>query len=387
MDRRGFIKAMTEGSGAVLLPGLCSGCDRSPPAALEGWSGPGKTDDIRIAVLSYALLAPNPHNKQPWIVDLRRSGRIALYVDPARLLPASDPPYRQIHIGQGTFLENLCLAAAHFGYRASVDYFPEGMYGNTMLEHKPVAAVELERVPALERDPLFDQIPRRQSNRRVFLEQPLSPRQIDGIRSIAAATPPGFRVGIATGVEQRGPLAEFATEAMRIDVADKKRIVESVDMFRFSDAELDAHRDGFGAPQMGAAGIRKYLIENLFISRKSFLADDSSFGAQSVDGIRKQAGSAPAFGWLVSESNTRLDQLLAGRLYNRINLTATALGVAMSPMSQVLQEYAEMGALQRHFKNYLGVEKTHTVQMFFRLGIAAPVRHTARRKVEDLLAT
>jgi hypothetical protein len=377
---------MTEGSAVMLVPGLFSGCDRQPLAALEGWSAPRAMDDIRLAVLSYALLAPNPHNKQPWIVDLRRQGRIELYVDPERLLPETDPFYRQIHIGQGTFLESLHLAAAHFGYRADIEYFPAGMYGNTVLEHRPVAAIELVGVTTRERDSLFDAILRRQSNRRVFLDRPLSQQQIDGIRSALPASLPDFSFGLTLDAAQRSGLTEFATEAMRIEVADNKRIAESVAMFRFSDDELAAHRDGFGVPQMGAEGVRKYLIENVLISRKSFLAPDSSFGEQSAGGSRKQAASAAGFGWLVSKNNTRLDQIVAGRIYNRINLMATAQGVAIHPMSQILQEYADVAALQQQFKRYLGIPEPQTIQMFFRLGIAEPVQHTARRRVEDLLA-
>lgn len=386
MDRRGFISTMVAGSAAVLVPGLFSGCNRQPLAALEGWSAPQDVHDIRIVVLSYALLAPNPHNKQPWIVDLRQPGRIELYVDPKRLLPETDPLYRQIHVSQGTFLENLHLAAAHFGWRADIEYFPEGMYGNTVLERRPVAAIELVRVATLAHDPLFDAILRRQSNRRVFLDRSLSQQQIDGIRSIV---PDGldFSFAMTSDPAQHIRLTEFATEAMRIEVVDKKRIAESVAMFRFSDDELTAHRDGFGAPQMGAKGVRKYLIENIFISRKSFLAADSSFGEQSTEGSRKQAASAAAFGWLVSKNNTRLDQIVAGRIYNRINLMASAQGVAIHPMSQVLQEYAEVSSLQQQFKQYIGVQETQTVQMFFRLGIAEPVQHTARRRVVDLLVT
>lgn len=65
--------------------------------------------------------------------------------------------------------------------------------------------------------------------------------------------------------------------------------------------------------------------------------------------------SAAAFGWLVTTNNSRYDQIMIGSLYNRINLTASSLGVAMHPMSQVLQEYADMASLQSEFKRYLQV--------------------------------
>lgn len=386
MQRRGFIKLAVAGVGIVLIPSLVGSCDTQQLAALDGWHGPDPTEqDIRLIVLSYALLAPNPHNKQPWIIDLKGPYAFDLYVDPERLLRDTDPPYRQIHISQGTFLENLSLAARHFGYDANIEYFPQGQYGNTTLATKPVAAITLSKAAQLSNDPLFEYIVKRQSNRRVFTTAALTDQQIKNIEAAVPTDNSHYRLGMTTAPERRKKLAEFAIQAMAIEVSDRRRNEESIAMFRFNDAELENHRDGFGAPQTGAAGLKKYLIENLFISRKAFLAENSSFGKQGIQGTRAQAESAAAFGWLITTSNSRLDQIEIGRIYNRLNLTATALGLAMQPMSQVLQEYSDMAALQKEFKQYLQVDAEHTVQMFFRLGVAAPTRHTARRKVVDLL--
>jgi hypothetical protein len=376
---------MAAGSSSVLIPGLFSGCDAQQISALDSWRGPDPVEtDIRIIVLSYALLAPNPHNKQSWIIDLKSPESFDLYVDPKRLLPDTDPPFRQIHIGQGTFLENLDLAAGHFGYSTHIDYFPQGLYDNNVLENKPVAFIQLLKSTNVSSDPLFASIVKRQSNMRVFSNVALSDVQLESIRAVVPLADTDRYLTVTTDLQQRKKLAEFATRAMTIEVANRQRNEESINMFRFNDDELNRFRDGFGVPQRGADGIKKYLIEHLLISRKAFLAEGSSFAAQSIEGTRDQAESAAAFGWLVSKGNSRLDQVKVGRIYNRINLTATAVGVAMRPMSQVLQEYTDMAALQKEFKAYLQIPAEHTVQMFFRLGIAEPTRPTARRRLSSL---
>ena len=104
-----------------------------------------------------------------------------------------------------------------------------------------------------------------------------------------------------------------------------------------------------------------------------------------MDLTSEQARSASAIGWIVTASNQRLDQLVTGRAYERLNLTATSLGVAMHPLSQVLQEYPDMAELHEQFLDYLEVPDGHTVQMLFRLGMAEPVEHTARRRLEDII--
>lgn len=43
---------------------------RRPNAALAPWPNAGSYDDPRKNPLCYAILAPNPHNLQPWVVDL-----------------------------------------------------------------------------------------------------------------------------------------------------------------------------------------------------------------------------------------------------------------------------------------------------------------------------
>ena len=132
VNRRNFIKVMTGGSSIVLIPSVLSACSNGDAEIwLEGWKGPmsGETD-IRWIVLSYAILAANPHNKQSWIVDLTGPSSLDLYVDRQRLLPETDPPARQIHIGQGTFLENLELAARQHGYRANIDCYSYGPESN-----------------------------------------------------------------------------------------------------------------------------------------------------------------------------------------------------------------------------------------------------------------
>ena len=377
---------MAVGSGAALIPGMLVGCNREQLAALEGWNGHSKAEkDIRIIVLSYAILAPNPHNKQPWIIHLRDQHNFDLYVDPERLLPETDPPYRQIHIGQGTFLENLSLAAKHFGYCADITYFPDGMYGNTVLENRPVASIKLATNSEIQKDPLFDQILTRQSNKRVYENIDLSKSQIDGLKAVVGSAEGDCYLNITSNPDQRTKLSEIATKAMAIESSERQRDEETIAMFRFNDEETEQFRDGFGVAQSGTTGLVKFLAETFFLSRKSAEADSAAFGKEAISLTQKQAESAAAYGWLVTRHNTRLAQVKTGRVYNRLNLTATALGVAMHPMSQVLQEYPDMDGLQKEFKKFLNIPDSHTVQMLFRLGIADPVTHSPRRRVRGFL--
>lgn len=58
--------------GGVIAAATATGyaVTRTPDKATLPWSLAGTYTDPRKQALSYALLAPNPHNRQPWIVDL-----------------------------------------------------------------------------------------------------------------------------------------------------------------------------------------------------------------------------------------------------------------------------------------------------------------------------
>lgn len=208
---------------------------------------------------------------------------------------------------------------------------------------------------------------------------------MEGIKAVADSEDDNYFLQVTDDSEQKKMLSEIATEAMEIESADRQRDMESIEMFRFNDAEVEQYRDGFGLAQGGLSGAMKFLVETFFLSRESAEADSATFGKEAISMARNQAESAAAFGWLVTKGNTRSDQVKIGRVYNRINLTATALGVAMHPMSQALQEYSDMNGLQKRLKGYLEIPDSHTIQMFFRLGIAEPVAHGPRRAIADLL--
>ena len=98
MDRRSFIRLAGGGVIAAATAAPIAGCSISsayPDAAVEAWKGPGAElgigTDARKRAVAYAITAPNPHNLQPWLVDLREPGVITLYTDRARVLPHTDP--------------------------------------------------------------------------------------------------------------------------------------------------------------------------------------------------------------------------------------------------------------------------------------------------------
>lgn len=385
MNRRNFIKISGLSIGSVALSSHITGCNDSTPSEDFGWNGPDRLEkDIRMKVLAYAILCPNPHNKQPWIIHLTGPSSFELYVDPDRLLPETDPVHRQIHIGQGTFLETLAIAAGGMGYKAVIDYFPQGMYSNTELVNKPVAAINLVQEPGIKKDPLFDVLLTRHSNKREYGNYQLRDTEIDRLQKMHRQFSQ-YPLIIHDSPKARTHLVEILTSAMQIEVGNRKRDMETIEMFRFNDDEVRQYRDGFSVAQAGLSGITKFIAENIFLDREKVENDPADFGQQAVDMTHKVSQSTSTFGWLSTPQNTRLDQVKVGRDYCRLNLQTTMMGLAQHPMSQVLQEYQDMLTLQHKFKLIFDIPASETVQMLFRLGKADPVAHGPRRLVKQLI--
>ena len=69
MNRRDFLKIT--GGGVILSALSISGFvgTRTPQKALAPWDKAGNYSDFRLRALSYAILSPNPHNRQPWEIE------------------------------------------------------------------------------------------------------------------------------------------------------------------------------------------------------------------------------------------------------------------------------------------------------------------------------
>lgn len=381
MERRDFIRIIGTTGSILTLPYILGACTHTNNN--NNVRSLNRTTDMRLRLISYAIHAPNAHNKQPWLIRLQDNKRFQLYVDQERLLPETDPEARQIHISQGTFIEHLDIAAKQFGYLLEINYFPQGMYANDDIKSKPVAGFRLHRDHSIKPDPLFAYCVMRHSNKRIYDDSDIESTILDELSTLPLMG--DSQLQLSNRHDVLYTLPKLLTRAMAVEVSDHHRHMETVKMFRFNDAEINRFRDGFGIAQTGKSGISKWLIESLFISREDASRPGSAFIQQSIDLTQQQASSARAFGWLTTQGNDRLSQVLAGRNYARLNLRNHAMGLAIHPLSQILEEYKDMSDLKQEFYTYLKIPKKHTVQMLFRLGYAKFVPQTPRRDINNLL--
>jgi hypothetical protein len=378
-QRRRFVQLV--GGGAVLA--TLGGCGTGmPDAALQPWTEPAVPTDLRRWMLAHALLAPNPHNRQPWLADLRREGEITLVCDADRLLPETDPFGRQIVIGCGAFIELAVLAAAARGVAVQVQAFPNGEPASDRLPGGHIVArLALGPAGSATPDPLFTQIRRRHTHKGLYDSARAVPQALRA-SWLSTAQAAGLSAGVVDDAQHLQALRTITRTAYEIECTTPRTWLESAHLMRIGPAAIAQHRDGIATASamprlMHAVG----LFDPLQVPVRG-----SSLHGQVMDRFDAfQTGSG--YLWLASAGNGRREQLASGRAYVRAHLMASATGVDMHPLSQALQEFAEVREQRMAVHRLLGLDPAqHTLQMLARVGYGVtPAGPSPRRELQGLV--
>jgi hypothetical protein len=376
MQRRRFITLL--GGGIILAAGASFGtfaATRAPRKALLPWEGAGSLyQEPRQRALSYAILAPNPHNRQPWLVDLSTDNQVTLFVDTEKLLPHTDPLNRQITIGLGCFLEVMIMAAAEAGYRVDLQLFPDGSDGGGLTK-APVAIATFMQDAAVSADPLFAHIMQRRTLKEPFdLAKPVQQAALD---AMIASGRNGTRLAGSLDQKSIADLRALTIKALQIEIDTPRTYKESVDLFRIGKSEIEANPDGidFSGTLFESLALIGQFDRNVVMDRTS-----TSY-AQGVAAVMENAQTAMGHVWMVTKGNSREDQIASGRDWVRVNLAATAQGLGFQPLSQALQEYPEMAEIYTAVHARFAPDGG-TVQMLSRLGYGPSVPVSPRWPLE-----
>lgn len=360
LSRRNVL-ALVGGGTVIAAGGATTGflATRTPEKALAPWGLAGQYDDPRKNALSYALLAPNPHNIQPWLIELDGDDTVIIHRDENRGLPETDPFDRQITIGFGCFLEQMSIAASTVGLTVDAELFPDGDDG-------PVARCTFSSGGSP--DALAAHIMERRSYKETFDERQLSDNDVAPLREFAT---------MVVTADEVSNLKRIATDAWLVEMQTPAKLKESIDLLRIGKAEVNANPDGI---DLSGAFFDALKFAGL-ASREAAMDPNDPNYQQAVQGMVDAVASASAFSVSVTSGNTRADQIQAGREWLRLNLAATRAGIHIRPVSQALQEYSEVKE-QYDAIHRLYAPDGGTVQMLGILGYGPQVPRTPRWPLE-----
>jgi nitroreductase len=295
--------------------------------------------------VDYARLAPSSRNTQPWSFAVR-GHEIRVFVDRDRWLRVADPDQRELYLSAGCALENLLVAGAHHGYQTRVSYVEKERADGlaAVARFEPGGRDEDRRVP------LFGAIGKRQTNRRPYRARPLARDVMAGL--YAAVHDEDVQLWLFTDAETSGRVEQLlglAERAQYSDPAYRRELAESIMSGVF----------GHGWFEAAAGGL---VVKHVDV------------GARAARKDVARLHSAPALGVLTSRADNRAVQVRAGQAFERLALTATRMGVALQPLSALMQSPMTRAAVAE-----LLPEEVYP-QHVFRLGYAPPERRRSTRR-------
>jgi hypothetical protein len=323
------------------------------------------------------------HNMQSWEIELDPADPQLLRVFLARdrLLPATDPFSRQILMSVGGFLAVLEDAAAARSLAARIDLFTiEELAAEDSGASFAVPVAEVRIAPSS--GPAGSWYPDAISGATVKADLAavsLPPAQLRSYLEMNAQQGIGLRF-----VQDAGSLAELKPilkAAFRLEMQHEPTLMESYRLMRRNRRQLEAQPWGlsYGSnfPQKSLGAIE--LFESLFPMKMK------KWGLRGADNFDQEVDKAVTFLIITTEGNSRLRQVQAGMLFQRLWLKAIHDGYAVVPASQPLQEYAAMA------EHYRGIHRAfaapgQTIQMIAFLGRPKDgYRRGFRLSVKDLV--
>jgi len=318
---------------------------------------PGTTADLH-ELARLGTLAASSHNTQPWRVRLGDEA-IRLRPDPSRRCPVVDPDDAHLWRSLGCAAENIVQGAQGQAREASVAVDAGGV------------EVRLRPVPPRPPDALFHAIPLRQCCKRAYDATPLTAAELRALE--ASGRVGGARAVLLTAPGPRAALADLVAEGDRVQMADPAFRAELIGWMRFSDADAIGRGDGLAGRVLGMPALPEALGRRLagwFLSGRAQARAD-----------RRALASSPVVAVIVARGAGPRPWVAAGRAAQRVQLQATALGLA----SAYLNPPVEVPRLRARLDAMLGLAGGEAAQLILRIGRGPRVPFSLRRPLAEVL--
>lgn len=338
MRRRHFLCG-----GAVLL--AARGTATELRAASLPWSSTPPVEEI----LALAARAPSGHNTQPWHVKIIAPTHWIIGIAQSRRLPAVDPTARETYLSLGAFLENLIIAAAHYGYRVEYDVLvslpsSSDVIGLRLIADKP-------------RPQRLDRIRLRRTVRNGYRAEEIKSADLKDLMTYGEGL---YYFPKGSGAAMY--IAESTLAANRQQAFRNPAEEELAQWIRWSPADAAKYRNGLTPASMEIDGISGWYVSHFF-NHASVLS--KSFRDTTVKQVQQRVTQAA--GWLVvtSKGTETATLIETGRKVERMWLSLREKNIAIHPMTQMLEEAPWNGTAA----SSLGVDDTP--QFILRVGYPA----------------
>jgi tRNA A37 threonylcarbamoyladenosine dehydratase len=343
-------------------------------------------------IAAMGAMAPSGHNNQPWLLRWREADAVLeCRHDPSRDLPVLDFELGGTWVAFGALVENITIAARHRGLMARTKTWPD------RADPRLVCTVEL--MPGERRtDPLLAQVPHRVTNRRHGTGAPL-PDEVASALLEACGDARLKLLRTPSGLAQMGALAGAGDRIAYLDPNLHREVTQDL---LWTPAEVRAHPAGLDVATLELDPTDRAALRLAGRWRVMEALGAIGGGRALEDRSRGLIASASAVGLVTVPGTDRNAYFTAGRAIQRMWLTATALGVAIQPMTTLPyllaragrgagdrlteRSLSELARIRPSFDRLVDTPSDHAETLLFRIFFAdPPTARSLRRPLTDVL--
>jgi len=280
-------------------------------------------------LISYAICAPSGHNSQPWKFQVANE-KIIILPDFTKHLEVVDASDKELFISLGCALENLQIAAKHYGY--SSDY----VYEN----EKIVVSFNKQKdnLVTEEDDTLFNAIKKRHTHRGKFSGQKIPDDKLNVVENTENASVLIFNFE-SEGVKH---ITENILKGNSIQMSDDGFKNELIDWMRFNKNHIEETHNGLCYNVLGFPPTPRFLGPKII---KMFLTP----AAQNKTDNEINASTSHFCVFTVKEVNTK-NYIELGTLLEQFILKITSLGLSYSFSNQPCEVLEVSEILRKELK-------------------------------------
>jgi len=331
------------------------------------------TRELIEKIIQESVNAPSGDNSQPWRFEVRGNAIDILNIDRDRTI--FNFHSRGDYIAHGALMENIAIIAAEYGIRADSILFPAGVGKG------PTATIMLSEGET-GKSALYGVIKSRATNRKPYEKKPLTEDQKSGLMEYSGV----YGTAKAIIMNDREGIKNIANAIS----LNERLILESkvIRDFLFSiirwTKEEERAKPGMNVMTLELAPPQRMAFRMFKNDTVALLAKKMGFPkAMQKEGAELYTASGAIIAIVID--GVKEDGFVnAGRLFERIWLTATDLGLSVQPvaaipyLAQRIKEGNNGGLLQAQVKDVqsaekkirevLGIKDSNTIAMLFRIG-------------------
>lgn len=331
-------------------------------------------------IIEYSVNAPSGDNSQPWR-SVVEGNKINIFNLPDRDSTLYNFKHRGDYVAHGALIENIVITASQYGFKTNIRLFPDRNNSDLTTE------LTLEKdVP--KKEPLYDSIEHRTTNRKPFKLDPLSEEQKKDIYKSVE----DIGLGELFLIEDRNKIAALAKEISLNErlMLENKHIHDFLfSIIRWTEEE-EKEKAGMCVKTLELLPPQLFIFKNIF--RRWFLLKilNKIFKISRLlpKESQKLYSSSAAIGVITINNDSKENFIYAGRLFEQIWLKAVNMNFYIQPITAIpyLAQRVYSGETEKlssghtelikkadsEIRKICNISETKTIAMIFRIGSSSP---------------